>query len=297
MPRNSKGIVHIPILIVAVILLIVVGTRAIVTIKNKPNSTTNQDLNNENFNPSSFKEYNQDTTEQTGNNVNPSTNPQTRLLPKSTIPPLSSFTANGFAYDDRTNDKVFNSDDVGIPNMQFYIYDSYEPERQISTVYTGSDGKFTYTGYIRGKLIMKPTAYNNYSPSSSQIEYSYSGQEHTFSFRSSSAPVVTNTGIIEGDIYHDANKNQIKDSGELGIYFYKLYLIDSSGNYFNTIQNAQTTEESGHFKYVNLPIPGNYTLQLSNPTGDYIIFKSDNSIGLTQTNTQNTNLQIPVYKN
>jgi len=217
--------------------------------------------------------------------------------PSPTIPPLKSVTVSGFAYEDRNNDGVFNGDDPKLPNMQFALYDGYKPSIQISTVYSDSSGSFSITLSVRGGLMVYPTASNNFVPKTGNKKYASTTSGVQFGFRSASAPVANqNVGIIEGNIFQDGNRSGSRDSGENSVYFYKLYLIGSGGNYFNTDQNAQTTDQSGHFRFVNLPVPGTYTLQLSNPTGEYDISKPETTITLTSTQTENKNIEIPVFK-
>lgn len=217
--------------------------------------------------------------------------------PAPTVPPFKSITVSGFAYEDRNDDSLFNSDDPRLPNMQFFLYDGYNPSVQISTTYSDSSGSFSITLNVRGGIIIHPTASNNFAPKTGDKKLSGSTSGIQFGFRSASAPVANqNVGIIEGNIFQDSNRNGGRDSGENSIYFYKLYLIGSGGNYYNTDQNAQTTDSGGHFRFVNLPVPGTYTLQLSNPTGDYEILRPDTTITLTSTQTENKNVEIPVFK-
>ena len=213
------------------------------------------------------------------------------------VPTYKTVSISGFAYEDRNDNGIFDSDDPKIPYMQFYLYDSFNPSQQITTVYSDTSGSFSHTMEVRTGILVKPTASNNFVPKTASKTYESSNTNLQFGFRSASAPVPgQNVGIIEGDIFHDANRNLTRDSGENGVRFYKIYLIDSSGNYFNTVENAQTTEDSGHFKYENLPL-GTYTISLSNPTGQFDILKPQTSITLTSTQAENKNLQIPVYAN
>ena len=219
------------------------------------------------------------------------------VKPIPTVPPLRPITVNGFVYEDRNNDGIFNSDDPGLPNMQLFLYDSYSPSIQISTVYSDSNGNFSITLNVRSGIIVHPTAYNNFVPKTGDKKFSNTSSGAQFGFRSASAPVANqNIGIIEGNVFQDANRNMSRDGGENTTYFYKLYLQDGQGNYFNTVENAQTTDAGGHFKFINLPVPANYTIRLSNPTGAYEILRPETAISLTQTNSQNTNVEIPVYK-
>lgn len=217
--------------------------------------------------------------------------------PSPTIPPLRSITISGFAYEDRNDDGSFNSDDPKIPNMQFYLYDSYKPGIQISTIYSDTQGNFSITLEVRRGLTVKPTTYNNFRPRTGEKTYTNTNNSLEFGFRSASAPVSNvNVGIVEGDIFHDANRNLVRDGGESKVYFYTLYLIDQYGSYYNTVENAQATDAGGHFKYMNLPVGRTFTIKLSNPTGAYDILRPETNINLTNTHTEEKNIQVPIYK-
>lgn len=229
--------------------------------------------------------------------MTPRTTSKPLASPTITIPPLRTITVGGFTYEDRNDDGIFNSDDPKLPNMQIYVYDGYKPDTQISSIFSDASGGFSLSIQVRGSVILKPTTYNNFKARGGNITVTSNTNNLQIGFRSVSAPIPNlNVGIIEGDVYQDANKNLARDSGESGVYFYKLYLIDASGNYYNTVQNAQTTETSGHFKYTNLPIDRSYTIKLSNPTGEYDIEKADTNVTLSTSQTEATNIQIPVYK-
>lgn len=218
-----------------------------------------------------------------------------KTTPTPTPPAFKSVTISGFAYEDRNDDGLFNSDDPKLKYMQFYLYDSYDAQTQISTIFSDENGNFSITLQVRKGLIVRPTTYNNFRPRGGQLEFASSTSNIEFGFRSASAPVVSQVGIIEGDIFQDSNKNGARDSNESSIYFYKLYLKDNYGSGYNTVENAQTTDAGGHFKFINLPIDRTYTIWLSNPTGAYTIPKPETTISLTSTKTEEKNIQIPVY--
>jgi hypothetical protein len=292
MRKNQQGVALLLPILIALLLIGVVAFFAY--------------QNHQNINPQPIPDKpqitNQPTVSSTPNNTknkqhtepNIVNNPTSALAP--TTPPFKSITVSGFAYEDRADDGIYNSDDPKLPNMQIYFIDSYNSQT-VSTVFTNSSGNFNHTVSVRGNLVLRPSAYNNFVPKSDDKTLSTSANNLEFRFRSASAPVPNqNIGILEGNVFHDANRNLTRDAGESSVRFYKLYLKDSSGNYFNTVQNAQTTDDGGHFKYINLPIPNTFTLQLSNPTGAFEILKANTNITLDHNNPQNTNIEIPVYK-
>lgn len=206
-------------------------------------------------------------------------------------------TVTGFAYEDRNNDGSFNSNDAKLQFMQFYLYDSKNPDFQLSTIYSEENGQFTAQLNVTGNLIIKPTGYNNFTPKSPTQTYSSSTNNVSFGFRSNSAPVAGNNGLIEGDTFHDQNRNGTRDNGESGTFFYTLYLKDSDNNYYYTDQNTQTSDQGGHFKFQNLPTNKTYQLILSTDPSLYEVNTTTYTYTLTPSEHQKTNLQIPVFKN
>lgn len=221
------------------------------------------------------------------------TTPVPTLIPTSAV---KSITASGFAYEDRNDDGIFNSDDVRLPNMDLNYSDSSKPDPAY-TYFTVDSGNFSVSLNVKGNLIVNPLTYNNFRPRNGALTFSSNATNIAIPFRSASAPVVNQSGVIEGDVFNDTNKNHSRDSGENGIYFMKLYLQDSSGNYYNTEENAQATDPGGHFKYVNLPIGKTFTITLSNPTGTYTINKTTYNFSLTNSTPTISNINIPVTQN
>lgn len=231
--------------------------------------------------------------------------PKTTSVPKSTSKPKPTSTptpvarnvsVSGFAYEDRNDDGIFNSDDPKLPNMSLKYYDTNNPSL-VYDYFTGDGGNFSISYQVRGNLVVNPVTYNNFRPRNGGLTFTNNATNIVIPFRSASAPVVNQSGVLEGDIFQDINKNNTRDSGENGIYFMKLYLKDENGNYYNTVEDAQTTDPGGHFKYVNLPIGKRFTLVLSNPTGAYAINKTTYDYTLTNTTPTISNLAIPVFQN
>lgn len=296
--RSQKGIIPIPVIVILAITLI--GGTVYLKNTNKlsfPSATSMpapSPSNTESPQPTS-------TVAETPNpsqNTSPSSKPSSSAQPfsESSQPKTRTVTVTGFAYEDRTDDGLFNSDDPKLPNMYFTYYDSTYPDKYLN-MHSNQDGSFYMSLSVEGSLVIKPQTYNNFRPKNDSLRYDKSTSGVQIGFRSASAPVVSQVGIIEGDIFNDTNRNKVMDSGEAPVYFYKLYLVDSNGNYYNTVEGAQATETSGHFKYMNLPVPGSYTIRLSNPTGDYTIETPETSISLTSAKTEAKNLQISVVKN
>lgn len=181
-------------------------------------------------------------------------------------------TVSGFAYEDRTSDGLFNSDDPKLPNMQLLIYDSATNE-WINSIYTGQDGGFTVTNTVTGNLVINPGCNENFCPKDGAKTYSSSASNQQFAFRSGSAPTSNNNGIIEGDLIIEGSRQ------------YKFYLLDKDNNYYSAVEWT-----GGHFKVQNLPNDRTYIVRIS--YGDN---SPDNTeVSLSPSSPEKRTLQIHV---
>lgn len=288
MPKlvNQKGIVA-PI---AIILLITFALAGVIIARNQSKGQpVNQPLVTNTPSPS------------TGS-INKSSSPsasakvptvQTTAKP-TPIPTPRSITLSGYAYEDRNNNGKFDADDIKLPIRDLHWYDTTKPAQKI-LFQTDSSGNFLITYSVLGNLGVEGYVWNNLTPINGTQVFSKNTDNIVIEFRSTNASEQVGAGVIEGDIFQDSNRNGSRDNGESGIYFYKLYLVDSGGGIRNTAEGTQTTDQGGHFKYTNLPY-GTYKIQLLNPTGQYVIEKLETSITLSSTNSSVTNIQIPVFK-
>lgn len=189
-------------------------------------------------------------------------------------PQAKTITVSGFAYEDRTNDGLFNSDDPKLKYMQFLIYDSSSNE-QINTIYTEQDGQFVVINTVRGNLTIKPTCNDNFCPKDGSREFSSSSSNQQFAFRSASAPTSNNNGVIEGDLIIAGDRP------------YKFYLLDKNDSYYSNIEWS-----GGHFKIQNLPNNQTYIIRIS--YGDN---SPDNTeVTLSPSTPEQKTLQIHVRK-
>lgn len=277
---NQRGLVS---LIVLIGIVIISSLSAVIFLKGQAKTSANS--------PSASPKASPTASQTTFKPIQISTSPTS--IPKSATPKTIAF--NGFAYDDRTGNGVFDSDDAGLVNMEFCFYDSYDQSDQ-GCLFTASDGYVSHSFYVKGNLVVEPRQYNNFTPSSGKKEFSGSIQGTKFAFRSSTIPDGGKVGVLEGDFFNDTNENGVFDSGEERIYFYKLYLVDENNAYYYTVDGAQATDPSGHFKYVELPTNKTYKLVLSTDPSLYKVSKTEYSYSFSPTKTTISDLKIPVVK-
>lgn len=271
-----------PILIVILIALIIGSS--ILVIKNIPFKQSSPPKAEESTSSAVVKESPNPTLSEvpkpiTATKTAPTSSKTSSPVPSPTITPtpqVKTITVSGFAYEDRTNDGLFNSDDPKIPYMQFLIYDSSSNE-QINTIYSEQGGQFVVTNTVRGNLIIKPTCNDNFCPKDGSREFSSSSSNQQFAFRSASAPTSNNNGVIEGDLIIDGDR------------LYKFYILDKNNNYYTNIGWT-----GGHFKIENLANNQTYIIRISYAYGDNS--PDDTEVTLSPSAPEQKTLQIHVRK-
>jgi hypothetical protein len=281
---SQKGVT--PIFIVIGILIVTLIGGVTYTIQKSPESATI---------PSIKEQASASASVKIAESANPTSTTKSSVTTKPTpVPTPKSITLKGYAFEDRNNNGKFDGDDIKLPIRDLHWYDTTKPSLKL-LFQTDSSGNFSITYTVLGNLGVEGYTWNNLNPISPSQVFSKNAENIAIGFRSTNASEQVGSGVIEGDIFQDSNRNGSRDSGENGIYFYKLYLVDSSGGIRNTVEGAQASDQGGHFKYTDLPY-GTYKLQLSNPSGDYVMDRVETSVTLSSGNPSVTNIQIPVFK-
>lgn len=226
--------------------------------------------------------------------VKNSANTTPKITSTPTTTSRKTITVSGYIYEDRNNNGIFDADDQKIQFADLRWFDTSNPSVKFGLP-ADSSGSFSTTQSVLGNLGIQGFTQNNFSPKTGAQTFSSSTSGISVAFRATNAADQVGSGVIEGDIFQDSNRNGVKDSGENGIRFYKLYLVDSNDGYYYTTSSGYGTDDGGHYKYINLPF-GTYTLKLSNPTGDFIMDRLETSVTLSYSNPSVTNIQIPVFK-
>lgn len=203
----------------------------------------------------------------------------------------------GFTYEDTNNNGSYDGGEPRAPYMQMYVYDSAVPAKQMSTIFSDATGDFHVAINVAKSVVLKSTAYNGYTPTATSHTYATDSHDAQLGFRKLADEDQGQLGTITGEIYQDKNGNSTKDPGEDGMYFYTLYLTDGNGNYYNTNQDTQATNNDGSFRFEHLPLGKTYQLQLSNPTGEFSINKMNYDVVLSAAQKDVSGLELPVKRN
>lgn len=223
-----------------------------------------------------------------------STNPTT---PVTTPAKTHGINVIGFTHEDSNNNGKYDGGEPRVTHMQIFVYDSATPTKQITTIFSDANGNFSVATNITKNLLLKSTTYNGYVPTKTHNEFSADSHGAQLGFRKLADTDLGQLGTIQGEVYEDKNGNSARDSGEGGMYFNTIYLVDGNGSSYNTVEGAQATENNGQFRYEHLPLDKTYTLKLVNPTGAYSIQKSEYGISINAAQKNISGLEIPVKRN
>ncbi len=203
----------------------------------------------------------------------------------------------GFTYEDSNNNGTYDGGEPRAAYMQMYVYDSAAPTKQMSTIFSDATGDFHIAINVIKSVVLKSTAYNGFTPTATTHTYAVDSHDAQLGFRKLADEDQGQLGTIAGEVYQDKNGNSTKDPGEDGMYFYKLYLTDGNGNYYNTNQDTQATNNDGSFRFEHLPLGKTYQIQLSNPTGEFSINKMNYDVPLSAAQKDVSGLELPVKRN
>ncbi len=167
-------------------------------------------------------------------------------------------TVTGVVFTDTNGDGIQNPGEPGIPNVDVQITDA---GGKVTTVTTGSDGKYTAPGVLEGTAIVNVVD-ATLPPNLTQ----------TAGLDSSPVNVVANTtndagfdgyrpqGSVFGRVFLDPNGNKIQDLGEPGINNVTVQITDSAGKVVTTTTNA-----SGDWSVLGV-LSGNATVKVIDST-------------------------------
>ncbi|MBQ3453575.1 MAG: hypothetical protein IJG25_01785, partial [Thermoguttaceae bacterium] len=143
------------------------------------------------------------------------------------------------------NLKVYDRDNGNL--YMTYAVREVQPEDYI-------DGKDT-PGTINGVVVGEVTG-NDYI-TKIQLGWNQHGIDYNFG--------ELKLGSIEGNVFEDRNDNGWMDSGEPGIAQVKIELLKWNGTQYEVI-DSQLTDHTGHYRFDNLAINGEYAVRETQPT-------------------------------
>jgi len=207
---------------------------------------------------------------------------------------------SGFVYNDLDGDGVKDSNESGVSGRTVFIdldNDSALDANEKSAT-TNASGQYTLSSLGAGSYkvrTIKPSGWVQTFPTNNfglNVTLS-SGQNSTnnnFLTRQSSA---TNTGKIQGNVFHDFDRDGVKDSGDTGLSGWTVYIDLDNDSVLDSNEVRVLTDSSGNYSLNNLAA-GTYKVRIVKAAGYVQTFPTSN---FGQNATLSTNSSVATGKN
>lgn len=207
---------------------------------------------------------------------------------------------SGFVYNDLDGDGVKDTNESGVSGRTVFIdldNDSALDANEKSTT-TNASGQYTLSSLSAGTYkvrTIKPSGWVQTFPTNNfglNVTLS-SGQNSTnnnFLTRQSSA---TNTGKIQGNVFHDFDRDGVKDTGDTGLSGWTVYIDLDNDSILDGNEVRVLTDGSGNYSLNNLAA-GTYKIRIVKAAGYVQTFPTSN---FGQNATLSTNSSVVTGKN
>ena len=178
-----------------------------------------------------------------------------------------SSTINGRVFDDKNASGVFDGDDTGIDGFRVFldtnnngILDAGEISKPVS-----STGTYHFTAVPPGTYRVREVFRDGWRQSFPALGYyqvtlGYNETAKTQSFAN------TDTVVIKGTVFMDANKNKTFDTTEGGLPGWTVFLDQNNNGILDAGETSMVTDSSGDYRFFNMPA-GHYAVRIVQQTG------------------------------
>ena len=174
---------------------------------------------------------------------------------------------SGTIFNDPNGNGIKDAVENGISGRTVYIDtngDSILDNGEKSSV-TNSSGAYTIGGLAAGTFKVRevlPSSWSQTSPTSNAglsvtISTGQASGSHNFFCRRTP----TGTGSISGNVFHDFNRNGIKDTGDTGLSGFTVYIDLDNDSVMDTNEQRILTDSNGNYSLTGLGA-GTYKLRL-----------------------------------
>lgn len=166
----------------------------------------------------------------------------------------------GNVYEDHSGDTLRNGGDQGLQSWTVYLDDNGNSildsgERQ---TLTDAIGNYTFTGLGPSTYRVREVLKGGWKQTTANPSSVYlSGQNETFA-----GGDFGNFDLIDiaGQVFHDFNRNAVKEPGEPGLGVWTVYVDSNSNNRLDSGELQTLSDAAGNYKFTNLG-PGSYAIR------------------------------------
>ena len=182
--------------------------------------------------------------------------------------PLGSATITGRVFNDTNANGIFDNTDIGISNFRVFLdannnnqLDAGEFSTPVSTT-----GTFHFNNVPAGQYHVEEVArpgWRQTFPAAGYYNLNLAAGQTAKNLTFAN----TNTALIKGSVFLDANKNHKQDAAEPGLSNWYVYIDINNDNLFDKGDAYTQTDASGDYRFADLT-PGTYTVRLA-PQSNY----------------------------
>jgi hypothetical protein len=170
---------------------------------------------------------------------------------------------SGRVFNDKNANGIFDGDDAGISGFRVFldenfngVLDNGEVSKPVSTT-----GTYTFSNVVTGTYRVREVFRDGWRQSFPALGYyqvtmGYGDTAKTQSFAN------TDTIVIKGKVWLDANKNHAIDAGEPGLAGWYVYIDHNSNGVFDKGDDWSLSDVNGNYRFFNLPA-GTYQVRIN----------------------------------
>ncbi|HEX8913864.1 MAG TPA: SdrD B-like domain-containing protein [Humisphaera sp.] len=167
---------------------------------------------------------------------------------------------SGTFWRDDNGNGVKDTGEAGLANWQAWVDLDGDGVRETTdrTVTTDANGFYSVTGLAPKSYIVRPIAQTGYRRSSSAASYSVSVTAGVTATGKNFG--YTTRALVSGSLWLDSNKNKVRDSGELGLSGWTVFLDKDGDGVLDADEKRATTDASGNWS-IKDALPGTYIIR------------------------------------
>lgn len=184
---------------------------------------------------------------------------------KVTVPGVA--TVSGRVFNDKNANGIFDGSDTGIGGFRVFLdkdadgqLDSNEISKPVS-----STGTYTFTGVPTGTYRVREVFRDGWRQTFPALGY-YEVTLRSGDAAKSLSFANTDTVLIKGNVFMDANQNKLRDAAEPGLRGWMLFLDHNNSGKLDKGDDWALSDANGNYRFFNLPA-GKYVVRAVQQAG------------------------------
>jgi hypothetical protein len=177
---------------------------------------------------------------------------------------------SGRVFNDKNANGIFDGSDTGISGFRVFLDEDFDGNLDAGEISkpVSATGTYTFSNVPTGTYRVREVFRSGWRQTFPALGYyevplGYGQTGKSLSFAN------TDTVLIKGRVWMDANKNKVIDSAEPGLSGWSLYLDRNNNGKRDKNEELTTSDSNGNYRFFNLPA-GTYRVRIA-PLSNYTI--------------------------